>query len=411
MRKFLFLLLTGATLWAQETVELSLGAGYSNDVYFKFSDETNQSFDRNSWDIAFYRVSNFDQAIRINDGKGFNVYEASNDISQWETIGTSATSGEGLYNSDLAWNGGAFNQGSATYGWGEYNPVNHQVTGSVIFLIENTISSDIYKFMIENYYGGYNIKYALWNGTSWEADQTQFVSNTDGEGHFFNFLNLETGALVEASPATDAWDLKFTKFTTQYPVDGGTTPYVVTGALQNPDVTIAQVEEDTDATFADESTLTFSEDINTIGYDWKALNATWSYDIAENQVFYVKSNDIVYRLFFESFAGSSTGNFSFTYEAENLSTADAAANVKFAVYPNPVKNNQITLVYDNAKNLSEKAKVAIYNVAGQKVYETSLNNASGLFQRNLQLNNLTKGIYFLKFQVGNDIKTKKLLIQ
>lgn len=413
MRKILLLFFASAVMMAQEqTVNLSMGASYANEVFFKFSDLTSQSFDKNAYDLAFYRVSNFDQGIRINDGKGLNVYEMSTNPDDWATISADPATGTALYNSAESWNVGAFNAGSASYGWGEYNPANHHVSGAVIFLIENSITSDIYKFFIEDYFGAYTFKYAKWNGTAWGEDQNVTIPNTIGDGHFFNFFNLESGETVTASPSTSGWDMVFKKYTEMVPTNAGEfSPYTVTGVLMHPNVTVAKVEEETGATGTDTNTLTFSDKINVIGYEWKQLNSSWAYEIVPNQVFYVKSNDIVYRMYFTSFAGSSTGDLEFVINTEDLSTVDLQGEVKFAVYPNPVKNNQITLVYDNTQAQGSKAIVEIYNMTGQRVFNTSLNNAAGLFQRNIQLNHLSKGVYILKFVQGNVVKTEKLIIQ
>ncbi|MGI9526511.1 MAG: T9SS type A sorting domain-containing protein [Weeksellaceae bacterium] len=414
MRKFLLLFFVATMGMAQEqSVDLSLGAGYVNDVFYKLSDGTNSSFERSQWDVAFYRVSIYDQGIRINHGKGLNLYEASSDIREWNTIDASNLEDYTLlYNSDVSWSFGAFNTGSASEGWGVYNSVNHHVIGSVIFLIEDVSTENIYKFMIEDYFGGYTIKYALWNGSSWGADQTNVISNTENSNKFFNYLNLTTNELIDASPAMDGWDLKFTKYSTKVPTkDGDMLPYTVMGVLHNPNVVAAKVEESVDADFADTNTLNFSEDMNTIGYNWKALNSNWKYEIVPDRVFYVKSDDIVYRFYFTSFEGSSTGNLSLNVEKENLSTLDVSGNVKFAVYPNPVTQDQVTLVYDNATNISNKIQVEIYNMTGQKVYETSLNRSAGLFQRTLKLNNLAQGTYILRVISGNDIKSEKLIIK
>ncbi|MXV39107.1 T9SS type A sorting domain-containing protein [Flavobacteriaceae bacterium Ap0902] len=409
MKQFLLLFFAASMAFAQQSVSLSLEAGYENDVFYKFSDQQTHFFDRNEWDVAFYRVSNYDQGIRVNEGKGLALYEASNDINDWNNIDFyDIPSFTVLHNSDEDWKMGAFNQGSATYGWGEYNMSNHHLVGSVIFVIGNMIDGSVYKFMIEDYFGGYTIKYALWDGNAWGSDMTNFVSNTENTDRFFNYLKLSTNELVVASPETNAWDLKFTKYSTLVTNNNGEEmPYTVTGVLQNPNVTVAQVEGEA----TDISNLDYSEDINTIGYDWKSLNSNWEYEIVPNQFYYVKSEDTVYRMVFESFEGSSTGNLTFNYQEESLSTLDIKGNTKFAVYPNPVTNKEITLVYDNAEYASNDLFVELYNLAGQKVYETKLNRGSGLFQRTIQLNNLSQGTYILRVISGCDVRTEKLLIK
>jgi len=57
----------------------------------------------------------------------------------------------------------------------------------------------------------------------------------------------------------------------------------------------------------------FISHINTIGYDWKTNDpVTHLYTIDDTRVFFVKDrNGAVYRIKFNSFEGSATGNISF----------------------------------------------------------------------------------------------------
>ncbi len=60
---------------------------------------------------------------RINDAQNIEVYEASNNANNWDNISISniPSWGAPLYNPDISTTlqNGAFEQGSATYGWGE----------------------------------------------------------------------------------------------------------------------------------------------------------------------------------------------------------------------------------------------------------------------------------------------------
>ena len=115
----IFSFLTVLSTFSQETtVNLSLGAGYSNQVYYKLNTQTQTDFVADSWDIAFLRTSSFSQAIVVNDAIGIEVFEASSDINEWDTIDiTNEANWTQLYNSYTERANGAFTQGSATYGW------------------------------------------------------------------------------------------------------------------------------------------------------------------------------------------------------------------------------------------------------------------------------------------------------
>lgn len=413
MRKILLLVFFASAIsFAQkETVTVSMGNGYSKETYFKFSNGDIKSYDRDVWDIGFLRVSNYAYGIRLNEGNGLKVYEASNNISDWDNIDLSAENGTALHNNPKNWGQGAFDRGSASQGWGVYNGSDHHIYGTVIFLIKK--SSTYYKFMVEKYFGAYHIKYAKWNGSSWEADQKAVIPNSTNNGHMLNFFNLESKSIVEASPAMANWDLLFNRYSDLIQTNSGeSVPYTVSGVLHNPYAKTAQVEEETAGNWANTDNLTFSGEINIIGHDWKKLNSSYQYEIVPKRVYYVKAaNKKIYRMYFTEFGGSSTGNITFTYEPQDMSTLDIEGNVKFAVYPNPVTNKEVTIVYDNAKSISERVLVEIYNFAGQKVHETSLNNSTGLFQKNIKLNNLKAGNYILRFTQGNIVKTKQLIVK
>ena len=391
---------------AQETVvNTSLGAGYANQVYYKLDTETETSFVANSWDIAFLRTSAFSIGIRVNSN--IEVFEAASSAADWATIDV-ANEGDWtqLYNSDTEWGNGAFDQGSATYGWGEYNPANHHVIGSIIFVLKYA-DGTYRKFINEDFYGGYSIKYATWDDVNetWSADVTATISSSNNPNNTYNYYSLVNEAEIVAEPATTDWDFVFTKY-----IDLGIV-YPVTGVLHSAEVTVAQNEE-TSGMPANPS-LSYSEEINTIGYDWKSLNATYTYDVDNTQAYYVKyADDTVYRLYFTAFAGSSTGDLSFAFENVTalLGFDDVNENVSFGVYPNPSTDKRINLIYDVNKLSSNKNQVSVYAVTGKKVFEKSLNTNSGFYNKTLDLSALSSGVYVLQFTTGDSNITKKIIL-
>lgn len=400
------ILLSASGLSAQEiTVNTSLGASYANQVYYKLSTETETSFAADSWDIAFLRTSAFDIGIRVNSN--IEVFEAASSAADWNTIDVA---NEGtwtqLYNSDTNWGLGAFDQGSATYGWGEYNPSNHHVVGSIIFVLKYA-DGTYRKFINEDFYGGYSIKYATWdaNTSTWSADVTATISNSSNPDNIYNYYSLVNEAEVVAEPADTDWDFVFTKY-----IDLGIV-YPVTGVLHSADVTVAQNEEPSG--MPANPTLTYSEDINVIGYDWKTFNmSTFSYDVDNTQAYYVKYADgTVYRVYFTAFTGSSTGDLSFNFEnvTASLGINDINENVSFGLYPNPSIDKKINLVYD--VNAFTNNQVAIYSVTGKKVYQTTLSNNTGFYNKTLDLSSLASGMYVLQFTSDNSSVSKKIILK
>src|SRR5690606_13372518 len=85
--QFAAIALTGIMVQAQQTnVTLSMGSGYANEVYYKLSSEEINSYPSESWDIAFLRENSQNIGIRVNGGKGIQVFEAADSASDWNSI-------------------------------------------------------------------------------------------------------------------------------------------------------------------------------------------------------------------------------------------------------------------------------------------------------------------------------------
>ena len=398
-------LLVQSTFSQETTVNLSLGASYTSQVYYKLNTKTETTVAANSWDLAFFRASNYEHGIRVNDGIGIEVFEAANQATAWNTIDiTNEAAWSKLYNSDTDRINGAFMQGSATYGWGEYNTATHHITGTIIYVLKYTDGS-YKKFICEDFYGGYTIKYASWNGSDWSEDESAVISNSNNSNNTYNYFSLQNDSEVMIEPAATDWDFVFTKYFT----DVSTSKYNVTGVLSSDNITVATATGDTT------NNLSYSEAINTIGYNWKSLNATWTYDVDSELKFYVKDKDEkIYKLYFTEFGGSSTGNLAFNFEdvTQTLGIEEIGESIAFGIYPNPVRSDKkINIVFDVNKVNKNENKIEIYNLSGQKVLATSITNSLGFYNKEINLSSLNSGIYMLKFTSGNYQKTKKIVIQ
>ena len=399
-------LLVQSTFSQETTVNLSLGSGYTSQVYYKLNTKTETTVAANSWDLAFFRASNYEHGIRVNDGIGIEVFEAANQATAWNTIDiTNEAAWSKLYNSDTDRINGAFMQGSATYGWGEYNTATHHITGTIIYVLKYTDGS-YKKFICEDFYGGYTIKYASWNGSDWSEDKSAVISNSNNSNNTYNYFSLQNDNEVIIEPAATDWDFVFTKYFT----DVSTSKYNVTGVLSSDNITVATATGDTT------NNLSYSEAINTIGYNWKSLNyTTYTYEVDSNLKFYVKDKDEkIYKLYFTEFGGSSTGNLAFNFEdvTQTLGIEEIGESIAFGIYPNPVRSDKkINIVFDVNKVNKNENKIEIYNLSGQKVLATSITNSLGFYNKEINLSSLNSGIYMLKFTSGNYQKTKKIVIQ
>ncbi|WP_162274031.1 T9SS type A sorting domain-containing protein [Polaribacter reichenbachii] len=423
LHALIIMLLTINSVSAQKTTaNVSMGGGYSNASYYKLSTKTEVNFSDFSWDIAFLRTSATQFGIRINDNQAYNVFEASNDLNDWDTIDlANEANWTRLHNSLETWTKGAFDNGSATYGWGEYNPSNHHVEGTVIFVIKFNDGRFV-KFINEDYFGGYTFKYSTWNSGSstWGEDKTVTIPNTNNPENRFNYYSIKNGEEVIAEPAMSDWDLKFTRYITEIPnaddVSGfdakaGGSYYLVRGSLLNEDLEVA-INDEPDGTATNPS-LTYATEINAIGRKWAKVKDLYTRYVDPYEIFYVKYPDnTVYRLYFTNYEGSATGNITFQFKdvTAALGINDVSDNVSFGVYPNPSIDKQINLVYDINKLTDSKNEVSIYTITGKKIFNTSLKSNSGFYNRTLDLSNIPSGIYILKFNSGNSSTSKKLVL-
>jgi hypothetical protein len=299
-----------ATL-ATKTESISMGSGYANEIYYRLSDGLITSVPRNNWDIGFI-VATREAAILTNGASGviLKAYPVSG--SDWSTTvdTTGYKSWTTLYNSDTTWTEGAFNMnatGHPNYGWGEYDEITHNLTGVSLYIIK-TRAGAYKKIWINNKLSTqqkYSFQYSDLDGTNEKTITLDLYNSTKN----FVYYSLDTDEKIDREPDKDTWDILFTKYHTL--IHG--LDYVPTGVLQNIGIT-AQLSEDTDPSSTVFPTTGFMKEINTIGYNWKDYDYEANkYIIKEDSsVFFVKDlNEVVYRIKFKTFEGTSTGNISF----------------------------------------------------------------------------------------------------
>lgn len=405
---------TAMCIQAQEvTINTSLGAGYANEIYYKLNTQNETAFVANLWDIAFFRESDFDLGVRVNDGIGIEVYEVANTPAGYDSVDiTNQSAWTQIYNDDTNWNAGAFMNTSLTgglaFGFGNYNPSNNTVEGQIVFVLKYGDGS-YKKFFIESYFGGYTFRFSSWNGSVWSADVNETIPNSNNPNNRFNYYSLQNESEVIAEPAATEWDFVFRRYNTFLNPPGQY--YPVTGVLHNPSVQVA--ENDEPGGMPTNPNLTYSSDINTIGSDWKSFTGT-GFAVNSDKAFYLKYTDnTIFRLTFTAFSGNSSGDITFVINnvTDALNIADINENVSFGVYPNPTADKKINLVYDVTAMATSTNKVAIYSTLGQKVYETSLQNKTGFYNKPLDLSSLSDGIYVLKFTAGKFSTTKKIILK
>lgn len=396
----------------EDTVHTS--ASYANDNYYTLNSGNQFTVDRTNWDLAFASdgISGFATTVRINGGNGTELFVYSNDTTDWSTLDTTGFdwSQNALFNSSESWEIGAFDNmtltGGFDLGWGEYNVTTHQILGTRLFILK--LSDGTYrKIVIDGLISGaYTFRYAELSGAN---QTTGTVTKTNHGGKNFGYYSILNNTDLDREPASSSWDLVFTKYVTMYAPG---VPYPVTGVLAHQNVKIAQANNVVDPYAESYTSHTMDTVSDVIGWDWKEFNmTTFQYEIEDSLVYFVEDQSShIYRLVFTGFTGSSAGEYHLDREQitgvgieESLENSNTILNV----YPNPAVTN-VTVTF-NA--LTNNTSIALYDLTGKEVLNQQLNTVKGLSQQNLDVSNLTQGVYFIRITSGANTSTQKLIIR
>lgn len=405
-----FLAFTGFSNAQLVSDSVTMGAGYANNIWYSLqNDEQGTAQAANNWDLGFATTispSNPLAASIIFNNKIGSVYAVPG--TDGTDLATADTAGIGswtpLYNSEATWSQGALNAASAggtDYGWGNYDAVNHTgIVANRVFAVKYTDGSvKLFTISLSFMSSEYTVDYS-------NADHTGTGTATVGISAYStkNFVYLPLGGtVVDREPASTSWDLLFT----QYAADNGAPyPYnMVTGVLHNVGVEVAEVhpvnDPETDMSFG---TATYSEDINTIGYDWKTYAG--SYTIEDSLVYFVKDVDGDYwRLIMTGFSGSSLGKS--VFKKEKVATLSITENNELisGIFPNPAANS-VTVMIDSKSN----ASVKVVNMTGQVVFENAA-GSNALEAMTISTEAFTNGVYLVRVSNGTSATTQRLVVQ
>ena len=283
-----------------QTVQISMGNNYANQVFYSMQNGEIKNISNDNWDLAF-TTDQYASTIRTNDGKGVELYTYHlGDTSDWQNINVSITNNlsSGMYNSEISWYDGAFENnslGHPDYGWGVYNMINHNVTGDSLYIIK-TINGNWKKIWIQELTtaGEYIFKLANLDGSN---EITQSILKTNYTDKNFIYFSIDQNTIIDREPISSEWDITFTKYIS--PVQA--TPYPVTGVLINSNTEVAKATGVTDPlTYFDYSNHNFNNEINSIGYDWKSYQGSFVVDA--NRCYFIKDkNENIWRLVFDEF--------------------------------------------------------------------------------------------------------------
>lgn len=393
---------------AQENIDsVSIGAGYTQQVWFSMENGKVKDEPVSNWDIAF-QIPGFQASILANTVKeDFKLYRSPFAIADWNNVDTSGISSwPELHNSDTSRNHGAFNSSNTSsldLGWGTYNMTTHVVEGDSIYVLNTGRTWK--KIKIDRLQGGvYTFTYANLDGSDEESDQ---IDKSNFSNRNFAYYSIDNKTAVDREPDRYSWDLEFSKYIAFVP-----SPYGVSGVLQHPDVEVIQIDgvprED-----ADQTQGTFKTEINTIGNDWKDINmTTFEWDIDDLRTYFVKDqHGAVWKMYFTGFGGSSNGNYYFVKEEVQPSSVEKVETRSLLkVYPNPASNGVVNIIYDNPETAGE-IEIRMIDLTGKIILHKKVATTAGLQNHALNVSNIPGGMYLIQTEAGSKIQTQKVLIR
>jgi hypothetical protein len=400
---------------AQAVIDtVSMGAGYVNNVWYSLENDNAGEASATNWDLGLAATispaSPLVASIIFNPKVG-NVYEIPGSTpANFATVDTAGLSTwQPLDNSELDWSRGALNNttgfGGLNYGWGTYDAITHTgVAANRVFVLKYTNGPCVkfYVNLIFDLGGKYTITFANLDNT---AQGSRNLLVNDYAARNFAYTKLNVDEFLQREPLSANWDLLFTQYkTTTVPA-----PYnTVTGILHNVGVESAKVTDVNNmATYEDWQSATFSENINTIGYNWKTIQQDNSYLIAPSTVYFVKdkSGDI-WKIIFTEFTGGSQGKSMFSKEKlETLGLSEGEAAVFTAAFPNPANSS-----FSMAVSKAEKASIRVYNLLGALCYETVV-NGNQLQEVQIPVADLNNGLYQVVCTSNGQSVAQKIVVQ
>ena len=407
-------LLSSTITFGQILDSLTMGPGYSTDIFYSLENGEVASVDRTNWDIAFY-TNNFSAGIITNDGAGVELYEYPNgDTTAWETIDTTGM-GEWaqLYNSTEIWEDGSFNQnatGHPNYGWGWYNSTNHHLYGVRLYVIKlnDTVFKKVWikeKKTIDNIFV---FTYANIDGSKQVDVELDVAPYNTKNFVYYSFAN---NAALDREPEGKSWDILFTKWIDQVDDgEGGFSPYNVTGVTSNVDIGVNEFYPAVPG-FDDWSSMPFDSLKTKIGYDWKDFDFTSGWIVKDSNAYFVQNYaGAVYKLTFDWWAGASSGDFTLNKQMISGVSVDEFTNkdIDFQVFPNPA-TSQFTIRASN--DLDAETNVVIYDQTGRTIFNKVASSVE--LEGGLQINdlNLSKGLYIITLTGNKYSGSQKLLVK
>jgi hypothetical protein len=401
------IILTGSAYAGQDSV--SMGPFYENDVYYSFETGEVASVSRTNWDIGFY-TSVWSAAVITNGASGVELYlYPDSGIDGWESMDTTGLSGwPVLYNSPYDWENGAFNRNSTghpDYGWGTYNPVNHDVTGDSLYILKLQDGSFkkmwiMQKNSINNIY-----QFKFSNLDNSGEVMVEFNANEYSTKNFV-YYSLAEEKIVDREPASDTWDVVFTKYMSIQP---NGTPYPVTGVLNNMNVA-ANRFENVSLGYDDWTAMPMDTAKSPIGYEWKDFDLqSFSWAVTDSLVFFVQTlSSDVYKLVFNSFEGSMTGKVGFETMMISATGVNDEIFTGMELKAGPVPASDYINIFLPGDAIDD-CTLSLVDINGRTLLTRDV-SVAGTKTIRLGIESIPDGAYILQLNNGKEISTRRIIV-
>jgi hypothetical protein len=271
-----------------ESVQLSMGEDYTTQLFFDLgSGAVIATNNKTAWDLGFESAAD-GWRVWLNSANGGAV--AATGITDFGFV----TNTDGWeYKYDLQ-NG---NPDSTAFG-------DHRGTGQV-YVVNRGFATDasslgFFKIIVEEAAeSAYTIRAAALDG----SNEHTLIIPKDESVNLMTY-SFEQQSLVSIEPPKGNWDLLFSQYTFLF-IDPPT-PYIVTGVLSNRynvEVAIDTLNAFEDITTSIADQLTFTTDLDAIGYEWKYFDfAASEFLVDPDMNFIIRDTEgVLYKLHFIDF--------------------------------------------------------------------------------------------------------------
>ena len=391
---------------------VSLGSGATKMVFYNVTTGAKTTAANDDWHLAFsaryingFTHTNQATTIRINEAYGLRLFRSPNqNITQFASFDTTGWHGwQQMHNPDTTWDIGAFNinknfNDQFNYGWGEYNPGDHNIySDSSMYLIQLPDGS-FKKFSIINllYDSAFNVQYAnLDNSNLLHLEVRKNPYNNKN----FVYVNLNNTTILDKEPALATWDLMFFRYnnTVYNPSDlsqdvgiftrDGVRAYAASGATAQQTCYSGS----------------YSPYINAIGKSWMGQPGD---TVIPGLAYFIQTPGGAYKYTATGFGGALSGEVDFTIGiCQQTGIHDINTTADLSIYPVPA-SDQISIKINSSTETN--TDINLLDMSGRLIITQNTNTHIGENIIPIDISSVQSGNYIVSISSASG-KTNKLI--